>query len=92
MDIDDNDQKDYARACEQSRAHKERLISLDYPHTREWHVCPICNREKDSGLLVCWTCYRAHNLRNSILGWIAKILNDTERQLSGRTKRISIAP
>ena len=36
---------------------------LDYPEVRGQKVCPLCRKEKDAGLLVCWPCYRAAGLR-----------------------------
>lgn len=36
----------------------------DYPLTRAAFICPVCNHAKDSGLIVCWTCYRALDARN----------------------------
>ena len=31
---------------------------------RQHPVCPLCDGVKDAGLVACWTCYRAHGLRN----------------------------
>ena len=36
---------------------------LDYPHVRASHVCPLCQRDKDQGLIACWPCYHARGLR-----------------------------
>jgi len=29
----------------------------DFPHVRSTDVCPLCHRQKDFGLIVCWPCY-----------------------------------
>jgi hypothetical protein len=36
---------------------------MDYPHVRSSGVCPLCRERKEVGLVVCWDCYRAWNLR-----------------------------
>jgi len=51
----------------------------DHPKTRAALRCPVCHNDKDPGLLVCWTCYRALNLRNGCPPFVARILADTER-------------
>jgi hypothetical protein len=35
---------------------------IDYPEVRAG-VCPLCRKDEDMGLLVCWACYRADGLR-----------------------------
>ena len=35
----------------------------DYPHVRSSGVCPLCGGHKETGLVVCWSCYRAYDLR-----------------------------
>jgi hypothetical protein len=35
----------------------------DYPHVRSSNVCPLCRGYKETGLVACWSCYRAHSLR-----------------------------
>lgn len=37
---------------------------MDYPHVRASTHCPLCQQEKDEGLLICWVCYRLHDLRS----------------------------
>lgn len=37
-----------------------------YDALRAVRTCPLCNGKKAAGLLVCWPCYRAHNLRNGM--------------------------
>jgi len=50
----------------------------DYPHLRQQPVCPLCHHEKDHGLLVCWTCYRRLDLRNSLAPYARTILEQAE--------------
>jgi hypothetical protein len=39
--------------------------TMDYPLTRHAALCPLCDKPKGEGLmLVCWPCYRAHDMRN----------------------------
>jgi hypothetical protein len=38
-------------------------MELDFPQVRAQAVCPLCRGEKAVGLLVCWPCYRNHELR-----------------------------
>ena len=40
------------------------MMEIDYPRVRAQAVCPLCQSVKESGLLVCWPCYRAHDLRH----------------------------
>jgi hypothetical protein len=37
---------------------------VSHPKLRAICNCPLCERPKDQGTLVCWSCYRAHNMRN----------------------------
>lgn len=41
---------------------------------RAMHTCPLCNNAKDVNLLVCWTCYRAWDVRNGVRPSMAQIL------------------
>jgi hypothetical protein len=38
---------------------------VDYPHVRSSSICPLCREYKETGLLACWSCYHAYNLRYS---------------------------
>lgn len=38
-------------------------VAVDYPEVRGQEVCPLCRKEKDLGLLVCWDCYHSQGLR-----------------------------
>jgi len=38
-------------------------MDIDYPHVRLSSLCPLCEQHKDTGSLVCWSCYRADDLR-----------------------------
>jgi hypothetical protein len=39
-------------------------MTLDNPHIRRSQQCPFCRGHKTIGLVACWPCYRAHDLRN----------------------------
>lgn len=41
-------------------------MTLDYPAVRSALICPCCNHEKESGLIVCWACYRTHGGRHGL--------------------------
>lgn len=36
---------------------------MDYPNVRASEMCPLCHEGKDRDSLVCWSCYRLHDLR-----------------------------
>ena len=36
---------------------------VDYPRVRSSSVCPLCSGRKETGLVACWSCYRAYGLR-----------------------------
>ena len=38
-------------------------MELDFPNVRAQAVCPLCQNQKEVGLLVCWPCYHKHELR-----------------------------
>ena len=56
-------------------------MDSDYGLVRQQLICPLCHNEKADGLLVCWPCYRAHNLRNGISPVIVHILASVEERL-----------
>ncbi len=37
---------------------------MDYPNVRANVLCPLCFGGKEKDLLVCWSCYREHRLRD----------------------------
>jgi hypothetical protein len=39
------------------------LIDDERPNVRASGRCPICARQKQSGLLVCWPCWRSHDMK-----------------------------
>lgn len=39
------------------------MLEIDLPNLRQSKVCVLCNAEKAAGLIVCWDCYRKHELR-----------------------------
>jgi len=40
------------------------MLNVDHPRLRAQSICPLCGWAKDVGLVVCWLCYRAYDLRN----------------------------
>lgn len=40
------------------------MTTPDHPKLRNSPVCVLCHNAKDLGLVVCWICYRANDLRN----------------------------
>ena len=40
------------------------MITVDNPTVRASSVCPLCDGSKPVGLVACWSCYRAHGMRN----------------------------
>jgi hypothetical protein len=36
----------------------------DFPSLRRLTTCPLCGGDKPRGLLVCFGCYRKHDIRN----------------------------
>lgn len=59
---------------------------LDHPLIRASTICPLCIGSKDTGLLVCWPCYRSENLRNGNAAADAKI-DYEEARLAGQRGR-----
>lgn len=55
-------------------------MQLDHPLVRKSGVCPVCTLPKGDGLVVCWSCYGTHNLRNGNTA-VDKILDVTEEHL-----------
>ena len=51
----------------------------DYHYVRDLTTCPLCNGVKTTGLLVCWPCYRSHDVREGLYEYIVTILDDVER-------------
>jgi len=39
------------------------MTVTDFPNVRTSAFCPLCDKHKDDGLLVCWSCYKTHDLR-----------------------------
>ncbi len=37
---------------------------IDHPYIRAQTVCSLCKGKKDTGLVICWPCYRRHDMRN----------------------------
>lgn len=38
-------------------------MQIDYPLIRKECYCPLCNRPKAQGCVVCWGCYREHDMK-----------------------------
>lgn len=36
---------------------------MDYPNIRASKICPLCRKDKEQDLLVCWTCFRKYKMR-----------------------------
>ena len=47
-------------------------------------TCPFCNGAKETGRLVCQTCYKAHNLENEVNPYVISILKDVEEELKAQ--------
>lgn len=60
----------------------------DFGCVRQMTACPVCGNEKDDGLLVCWPCYRAHDIRNGLSALLTGILRATESRLIERARAI----
>ena len=54
----------------------------DYPRVRASRTCPLCNDSKDADLIVCWTCYRSHDIRNGLTPSDAAIIGHAEADLA----------
>lgn len=39
-------------------------MQADFPHVRSSQICPLCNGDKDTGLICCWSCYRERRVRD----------------------------
>lgn len=57
---------------------------MDHKHIRRDSTCPLCVRDKDVGLLVCWHCYRRMNLRNGMIYAVAVVIDRREQELRER--------
>ncbi len=56
-------------------------MTVDHLNLRNSTVCPFCRKAKERGLLVCWQCYRAHNMRNGAAQWCERLLDECEAKL-----------
>lgn len=39
-------------------------MTIDNPLIRAMATCPMCGRYKRPGLVTCWPCFNAHDLKN----------------------------
>lgn len=68
-----------AKAQEYARAQQAPTADgIAYPLVRASRTCPLCNGRKDDGLIVCWTCYRSHDVRNGLTPSDAAIIGHAE--------------
>ena len=44
------------------------IISDAYAHVRASQVCPLCDKDKGEGLMVCWPCFSEHGFRDRLEG------------------------
>jgi len=50
-----------------------------YTYLRAALRCPLCNREKETDLLVCWDCYHAHHIgRVALRPYVLAALDQAE--------------
>jgi hypothetical protein len=56
-------------------------MTVDHLNLRNSTVCPFCRKAKERGLLVCWQCYRAHNMRSGAPHWCERLLDECEAEL-----------
>lgn len=56
-------------------------LVLDFPLVRSrLKNCPLCDDSKSPESLVCWTCYRKHDLRNGTPVEVKKALLEAEEK------------
>jgi hypothetical protein len=53
----------------------------DNPYVRRSKVCPLCDGHKDTGLVACWSCFKARGMRYGNKD-AEKIIERTERHLA----------
>lgn len=53
---------------------------MDYPNVRASKICPLCRKDKEQELLVCWACYRKHDLRRGNPA-AERLINQAEAEL-----------
>ena len=63
-----------------------------YDALRRTRTCPLCHNHKDAALLVCWTCYRAHDIRNGMQPATAQIIDDAADTLNEAQKPATYEP
>ena len=59
-------------------------MAIDHLNLRNSTVCPFCRNAKERGLVVCWQCYRAHNMRNGVQ-WCERLLDECEAELRAQS-------
>lgn len=63
---------------------------MDHHNVRSSIICPVCGREKQAGLMVCWYCYRRHEMRYGNKE-VEMLIEKAEDRLSGRARFNSAA-
>ena len=63
-------------------------MEMDYSSVRAHEICPLCQGAKENGLLVCWPCYRAHDLRYAHQA-VEKVIGQAEETLAGEQRKTS---
>lgn len=58
---------------------------LEFKHIRSHKLCPLCEREKGIGPVVCWPCYRSNGLRYGNLS-----VNDKLREIEREWEAMEI--
>ena len=54
----------------------------DHPLVRKSHTCPLCTQHKGEGGLVCWPCFRKHDMRNGDTPEVRATLDKREATLA----------
>ena len=57
------------------------VTTPDYPNIRRSTACPCCSRVKEAGCIVCWPCYRLHDVRGGIPKDIEAVLRAADLAL-----------
>lgn len=65
------------------------MLRPDYPHIRASRACPLCWEPKNTGLIVCWPCYRIFDAKHGFEAHTRMLIDATETALgeADRAKR-----
>jgi hypothetical protein len=53
-------------------------MTIDHPLTREDSACPLCHDTKPIGNVVCWPCFRWHDMRYGAAPMVTQIIDARE--------------